>query len=183
MALVLSLLVLAAVCTIAGLEWLAGWSRRRLVVIFLLGLLSLEIVATALYKFQRLPDPSQIEAVARIYLHVVAENLRRLLWTPCAVIVVALAGTVALVFVVVRKRAAGQGLRWTSAFRLWVIAFYDSLGRVPGPRCGPRQLCGKAASGSESSATTPTPSAVSSSWVKTARKTASASRSSSSSTT
>ena len=59
LALVLSLLVLAAVCTIAGLKWPAGWSRRRLVVIFLLGLLSLEIVATALYKFQRLPDPRQ----------------------------------------------------------------------------------------------------------------------------
>ena len=122
--LVISLLALAAVCTIAGLKRPAGWSRRRLVVILLLGLLALGIVATELYKFQRLPDPKHIEAVARIYLQVAAENLRRLLWTPRAGIVVALAGTdSALVFVVVRKRLAGQAMRWTSAFRLWIIAF------------------------------------------------------------
>ncbi len=121
--LVLSLLALAAVCTIAGLKRPAGWSRRRWVVILLLGLLGLEIVAAALYKFQRLPDPRQIEAVALIYLHVAAENLRRLLWTPRAAIAVALAGTVALVFVAVRKRSAGGAMRWTSAVRLWMIAF------------------------------------------------------------
>ena len=138
LALVLSLLVLAAVCTIAGLKWPAGWSRRRLVVIFLLGLLSLEIVATALYKFQRLPDPRQLEAIARIYLHVAAENLQRILWTPRAAIVVALAATAALCV-----RCPPQALGRTSdAVDVGCATvgdrFFDGLGRVPGPRCGPR---------------------------------------------
>jgi thiol-disulfide isomerase/thioredoxin len=123
LALVISLLVLAAVCTIAGLKRPAGWSRRRLIVTLLLGLLALEIVAAVLYKFQRLPDPQHLETVARNGLRVVAENLRRLLWTPRAAIVVALAGTVALVFVVVRKRSAGGAMRWTSAVRLWIVGF------------------------------------------------------------
>lgn len=120
--LAISLVVVAALVAVTTRKRPAP-SRRRWMLLLLLGLLGLESLGAVLYAVGLLPDGRQARAIAFMLFYEVSEGLQTLVWTGQAGIAVALAASGALILVVVRKRSAERSMRWTSAVRLWVLGF------------------------------------------------------------